>query len=97
MSVMRKLLIAATTSAVLAFPALVGDASAQDHTVYVVEPDGTVRQAKLKPGGMEAFMKMKPRRVHRRMVMVMAGGKVHMVADPKGTLYNQWLDMREAH
>ena len=37
MSVMRKLLIAATTSAALAFPALVGDASAQDETVYVLE------------------------------------------------------------
>ncbi len=96
MSTMRKLLIAATISAVLAFPALVSDALAQDETVYVLEPNGTMRQAKFKPGGMQAFMAMKPRRVSRRMVMVMAGGQIYMVADPKGTLYNQWLDMREA-
>jgi hypothetical protein len=97
MSIMRKLLIVATTSAVLMFPALISGASAVENgTVYVLEPDGTMLQAKLKAGGMQAFMAKKPKRVSKRMLVMMMDGKFYMVQDANGSLYNQWLEMRDA-
>jgi hypothetical protein len=97
MSTMKKLLSAAVISAALTLPALVTDAGAiESGTVYVLEPSGKMMQAKFKTGGMQAFMAKKPRQVSRRMLLVMMDGKFYMIADPKGSLYNEWLDMRDA-
>jgi hypothetical protein len=98
MSMLRKLLIVATmTSTVLAFPALISGASAVENgTVYVLEPNGTMLQAKIKPGGMQAFMAKKPKRVSKRMLVMMMDGKFYMVQDASGDLTKQWLETRDA-
>jgi hypothetical protein len=96
MSTMRKLLITATASALLAFPLITDAGALENGTVFVMEPNGKLTQAKFKEGGMKAFMAKKPRQVSRRMLVVMMDGKFHMLAIPKGDTIDQWVEMRDA-
>jgi hypothetical protein len=68
----------------------------ENGTVFVLEPNGKMMQAKFKEGGMQAFMAKKPRQVSRRMLVVMMDGKFYMLPDPKGSASSQWLEMRDA-
>jgi len=94
MSIVKKLLIAAATSAALVFPALAAEGEpVQNGTVYVLEPNGTMVQMKFTAAGMKAFTNEKPKVVSKRMFLVMQNGKFYMLEDPRGSLYSQWRDM----
>jgi hypothetical protein len=90
MSAVKSLALAFATSLVLAGSAL---AAESEGMAWVIDPGPSgVKQMRFSTDGMAAFMKQNPKPLPAGTFIVQSGGKLYMLDDPKGTLYNQWRD-----
>ncbi len=92
MSMLKGTLIAVGFTLASLSPSFAAEGSIDDSTAFIVDTNGRFFSGKLNAKGMGEVMK-NARELPGGVTVVMSKGKLYVVDDPKGTLYQMRMDM----
>jgi len=92
MSLLKETFLAAILVATAASPVLAAEGNIGTDSAYMFNQEGRYTSAKLSQKGMSELMKT-ARQLPGGVTIVMSKGKLYLVDDPKGTIYQMRMDM----